>query len=203
MRHTRFAAATAAILVTHIVFTVAQPRLSILAIYGYYYNTLGVIGLRQNSGSNGGIVQIPNARSSAVTVTLTSLRSGVLRVANSATIAANQTSVNFDYDGLALGRDTIVATAAGYLPHTVVIVVATPRLSGGGLPGSALTTSTPGSVSVRPFFASAISFSTGLRLFVISVSSLRISASDSAVLSVCTPACTPNSPGPRDSFTND
>jgi uncharacterized protein YjdB len=94
-------------------------------------------------------VQLPTQRNIVVPVTFTQKQP--TRVALSATtlnIPVNQGYEYFDYRGLTAGRDTIIASAPGYLPDTAIVIVTTPQLDASNLPGTATTTSPPSTVYV-------------------------------------------------------
>ena len=107
------------------------------------------IGARQNRQANEFYVQLPNARTVAVPVTLSQTRpASVALSATALTIPANSGVQYFTFAGLTTGRDTIIATAPGYAPDTAVVIVTTPRLDVTNLPGQSTTTDPPRIVTV-------------------------------------------------------
>ena len=108
-----------------------------------------IIGARQHRLPTDFYVQLPNQRSVAVPVTLTQKRASVLALSATAlSVPANQGLQYFSFGGLIPGRDTIIASAPGYLPDTAFVTVTSPRLRAGGLPGTATTTNPPYTVTV-------------------------------------------------------
>ena len=108
-----------------------------------------VIGNRQHRLATDFSVSTPGNRAVTVPVTLTQKRPAIVSLsATTVTILANQNYQYFGFGGLALGRDTIIASAPGYLPDTGFVTVSTPKLRVFGLPGSAVTTSPPASMTL-------------------------------------------------------
>ena len=107
------------------------------------------LGARQHQGPTDFYVQTPTTRNVPVAVTLTQKQAAVVSLsATSLTLPANQSYQYFTFGGLVPGRDTIIASAPGYLPDTGFVTVTTPRLYVTGLPGTATTTSPPTIVTV-------------------------------------------------------
>ena len=107
------------------------------------------IGARQSRQANDFYVYLPNQRGIPVPVTLTQTRpASVALSATALTIPANSNVQYFTFSGLTTGRDTIIATAPGYLPDTAVVIVTTPRFSVTNLPGQGTTTDPPRIVTV-------------------------------------------------------
>jgi len=108
-----------------------------------------VIGARQTFGTNDQYVMVPSNPSTPVTVTLTQKRPSVTSLsASTLTIPTNIHYQFFTVSALALGRDTIIATATGYLPDTAFITVSTPRIRVDAGSGTATTTSPPRTLAV-------------------------------------------------------
>jgi hypothetical protein len=92
---------------------------------------------------------LPNSRLVPVTVTITHTSPAVDSLSStSLLIPANQNYLTFGYAGLAVGSDTLTATAPGYLSTTAIITVTTPKFITVGFPSTALTTSPPATVTV-------------------------------------------------------
>jgi uncharacterized protein YjdB len=107
------------------------------------------IGARQHQPAQSFYVQTPSTRNVAVSVTLTQKQPTVVALSTtSLTLPANQGYEYFTFGGLIPGRDTIIASAPGYLPDTGFVVVTTPKLYVSGLPGTATTTNAPSTVTV-------------------------------------------------------
>jgi len=119
-----------------VLYTVQTPKLNLSWF-------LSNIGRRQEFGANAFYVYTPDNQASPLAVTLTQKQPFVASL--TATALTIPSGINYQYftaSGLAFGTDTIIASAAGYIPDTAYIRVTTPRLyTGSGLPGSATTTS--------------------------------------------------------------
>jgi uncharacterized protein YjdB len=118
--------------------TVIQPRVR-------FSNRNVVVGRRQYYGPSSFYVYTPDYRTAPLNATITQLHSAVDSIdARALTIA---TSSSYAYYGglygLALGVDTLVVTAPGYLPDTSFVTVSSPRFVVYGMPGSATTTNPP------------------------------------------------------------
>lgn len=91
----------------------------------------------------------PNARGVPVPLTITQTGPGVDSLSSTAlTVPAGSNVAYFGIAGLATGVDTVIVSAAGYRPDTLVVTVTTPRLTVSGL-GGGTTTSPPTSVNVH------------------------------------------------------
>jgi hypothetical protein len=123
-------------------YTVVQPTLGLS-----FFSTL--IGKGQNFGGNPFYVYTPDNRATPLTVTLTQKHSNVDSL--SASTVSITTAQNYQYFGMfaiTQGTDTVIASAPGYLPDTAYFIVSSPKLTTGGLPGSATTTNPPITVTV-------------------------------------------------------
>ena len=108
-----------------------------------------IIGARQHRAANDFYVQTPSIRAVPVAVTLTSSQPGTVALTTSlATIPANSYYQYFSFAGLVPGRDTIVASAPGYLPDTAYVTVTSPALRASGLPATGTTTDPPRNVTL-------------------------------------------------------
>lgn len=125
-----------------VTYTVTTPRIR-------FNTTTYRIGRRQYRNPTDFYVYTPHNRADTLPVTITQLHPD--RVSLSSTQLDIPTGTYYRYFGLSaleFGADTIVVSAPGYLPDTMVVTVTTPRLNAGGLPGTATTTSPPGTVTV-------------------------------------------------------
>lgn len=104
--------------------TVTGPKLSFSAAS---YR----VGLGQRNGSP--YVQVPNNTTAPLQVTFTSTANGAAGLPDSTTIPAGTYYDYFAYDGLAVGTDTVIASAPGHQPDTAFFVVTTPRIAMSGL----------------------------------------------------------------------
>lgn len=93
------------------------------------------------------------------------------------TIASNAPSAPYDISGLALGTDTLIASAAGYDPDTLVLVVTTPRLVVSERVGP-LTVTTNGGPIPEVYVADSL----GQQHASIRPLALRVQSSDTTVL---------------------
>lgn len=124
-----------------VAYTVQTPQLGVSF-------SRAIIGRRQYAPS-GAYAYIPNSRPTSVTATVTRAHPTVDSLSTTTlVIPANTNYLYFDYAGLTVGSDTLTITAPGYLSTSAVITVTTPKLTTGGLPSTALTTSTPSTVTV-------------------------------------------------------
>ena len=79
----------------------------------------------------------PNNRTTPLTVTLSDNHPAVAGLSTNTVTINNGTNIGyFTFSGLTPGLDTVTATAPGYLPTVAYIRVTTPKLIGGGMPGS-------------------------------------------------------------------
>ena len=107
------------------------------------------IGRRQYATPTDFYVTTPSSRPVAVPVTITQTNAAIDSLtATLLTIPQNSYYQYFGLAGLGTGIDTLIATAAGYLPDTAVVIVTTPRLTVSGITGSATTTSPPTTATV-------------------------------------------------------
>ena len=106
-----------------------------------------VIGARQEQPLYSFYAYTPDVRPVPVVVTFTHSNPAALTMVTADTIAANSNVAYFGFSALATGRDTIIASANGYQPDTAVVFVSTPKLLA-YLPGSATTTSPPGTGTI-------------------------------------------------------
>ena len=117
-------------------YTVQTPQLN----FSFSRN---LVGKRQYEPA-GAYVYTPNTRPVPVTVTIAHTRPAFDSLsATTLIIPASQSYLYFGYAGLAVGSDTLTATAPGYLSTTAIITVTTPKFVTYGIPSSALTTSAP------------------------------------------------------------
>ncbi len=107
------------------------------------------IGARQHADPNSFYVSIQTARGVAVPVTLTQKWPTVVSLSTTtATVPANGSLAYFTLGGLITGRDTIIATAPGYLPDTGFVTVSSSKLRVSGTSATATTTSPPSTLTV-------------------------------------------------------
>ncbi len=125
-----------------VLYTVVTPQLQ-------FPSTVYRIGNRQFRTPTDFYVYTPNQRPDTVAVTITqtnapidSLTGTALRILPGSNIAY------FGLAALGTGVDTLIATAAGYRPDTMVVVVTSPRLTGGTLPANLTTTSPPTTATI-------------------------------------------------------
>lgn len=107
-----------------IAVNVVGPKLS-------FSTTTYSVGLGQRSTS--AYVQVPNNTTAALPVTFTSTANGSIGMTDTTTIPAGTYYDYFPFDGLAVGTDTVIASAPGHQPDTAYFVVTTPRISMSGL----------------------------------------------------------------------
>ncbi len=124
-------------------YTVVTPKLNIS------FNSVNV-GRRQYYGPTDFYVYTPDNRATPLSVTLAQSNAAADSLTStSLTIPNGLYYAYFGLAGRALGVDTIIASAPGYLPDTAIVRITTPRLYyGGGLPGTATTTSPPTTVTI-------------------------------------------------------
>lgn len=89
------------------------------------------VGLGQRNGS--AYVQVPNNTTAPLQVTFTSTANGAAGLADTTTIPAGTYYDYFPFEGLAVGADTVIASAPGHQPDTAIFVVTTPRIAMSGL----------------------------------------------------------------------
>ena len=116
------------------VVTVTQPSLSVVAQYP------SVVGVGQYQQYN--YVSIPNPIATPLVVNLS--HPGTVRgtVPASVTIPTGSTSVYFTWTGVAVGLDTVTATATGYGPASTTLTVGAAKLLLSGLPGTTIVNDT-------------------------------------------------------------
>jgi hypothetical protein len=123
-----------------VTWTVTPAKLN-LSWFNYF------IGARQYQTASSFYVQTPQSRATPIAVTLTQLQPTKVGLSTTAlTIPANSNIAYFTFQGLAPGRDTIIASAPGYLPDTGYVTVTSPKLTFlfyQPMPGTATTTSPP------------------------------------------------------------
>jgi hypothetical protein len=106
------------------------------------------IGALQTQPANSFYAYTPNGRPVPVVVTFTHSNPAALTLSSTTdTIPANSNVAYFGFSALTTGRDTIIASASGYLPDTGIVRVTTPKLLA-YLPGSATTTTPPGTATI-------------------------------------------------------
>ena len=141
--------------------------------------TLGVrsyeIGARQHQLANAFYLYTSSSRTVPVTVTLTQKQpSKVGLTTTSIIVPAGQSYAYYSLGGLVPGRDTIIASAPGYIPDTAFVTVTSPRLGiyyYGDLPATATTTNPPSSITLQPFDSSGTSHYASDTIVVHAVSS--------------------------------
>ncbi|MFN2399340.1 MAG: Ig-like domain-containing protein [Gemmatimonadaceae bacterium] len=93
-----------------------------------------VLGVGQNFSA---AVAIPSGTlNPGITVVLSHSNGSVSSTPSTVLVGSGQYSTAFQVNGLALGVDTIVATASGYLPDTAVVSVRPDRVTISGLPAT-------------------------------------------------------------------
>ncbi|MHB1097554.1 MAG: beta strand repeat-containing protein [Gemmatimonadaceae bacterium] len=123
-------------------FTVVTPKLN-------FSFTTSVLGRRQYYGTSSYYVYTPDNRTTPLAVTITQKNAAVDSLSSdSLTIPAASYYAYFGFAGMAVGTDTIIASASGYLPDTAYVRVSSPRVYASGMPATALTTSPQGSITL-------------------------------------------------------
>lgn len=89
------------------------------------------VGLGQRNGNS--YVSVPNNTTAPLPITFTSTANGSVGMTDTTTIPAGTYYDYFPFDGLAIGADTVIASAPGHQPDTAVFIVNTPRISMSGL----------------------------------------------------------------------
>ncbi len=124
-----------------VTYVVQTPKI----IFSFNHN---VIGKRQFD-VNPANIQTPNYLTAPLTATITQKHPTLDSLsATTIVIPSGIYYAYFNYAGLNTGTDTLIVSAPGYLPDTAVLTVSSQRLYTNGLPGSALTTTTPSTVTV-------------------------------------------------------
>jgi hypothetical protein len=115
-------------------YTIAEPQIQ-------FSNPTYRIGRRQHRLSSGDLyVYIPSTRGVPVPVTLTQTRPDVDSLSStSLTIPGTLSYAYFGVAGLGTGADTVIVSAPGYRPDTMVLTVTTPRLLASGLSNGTTT----------------------------------------------------------------
>ncbi|MEA3245169.1 MAG: Ig-like domain-containing protein, partial [Gemmatimonadota bacterium] len=151
-------------------YTVQMPKLN----FNFYSTTLG---RRQTSGVNSYYVYTPDTRTSPLAVTFTQKQASVASLSTSGpTIGSGTYYAYFDASGLAVGTDTVIATAPGYLPDTAFIGVSTTKFTGGGIPSTANTTNPNYTTTV---YAADVN---GTAHYVMDTVVLNVTSSDTTVI---------------------
>ncbi|MHB0964100.1 MAG: beta strand repeat-containing protein [Gemmatimonadaceae bacterium] len=151
-------------------YTVVTPKLN-------FSFTTAVLGRRQYYGPSSYYVYTPDNRTTPLAVTITQKYAAVDSLSSdSLTIPTASYYAYFGFAGMATGTDTIIASAAGYLPDTAVIRVSSPRIIHSGMPTTALTTSPQGQVAV---YAADSLNSTH---YVLDTLVVRVTSSDTTVI---------------------
>ena len=136
----------------HIIFTAAGHRtvdtmtVNVTTPKLNFYISTARLGRRQHFDPNGNgfYVYTPNSRSTPVATTITQTNAAADSLTSTApAIPANSNYVYLDAYGLATGVDTLIVSAAGYLPDTAIIIVTTPQLASSNLPSTTTTTNPP------------------------------------------------------------
>jgi adhesin/invasin len=123
-------------------YTIVTPKLN-FSWYSY------MVGRRQHRYPTDFYVYTPDARLVPVPVTLTQKRPAVESLTTTVPVIDSASNYRyFSFYGLSNGVDTIIATAAGYVPDTAFVQVSSPRLTSCCLPGSGLTTGAPITMTV-------------------------------------------------------
>lgn len=105
--------------------TVQAPQLAITCGNGC---TMGA----GQQGTSWGYVQIPNALSQPLTVTIANADTTIAATAPTITIPSGATYTYYDLRGHATGTTRLVASAPGFAPDSIGVTVTTPYLSSGG-----------------------------------------------------------------------
>jgi uncharacterized protein YjdB len=151
-------------------YAVVTPKINISASA---YN----VGRRQKSGDQDFYVYTPNNRVTPLTVVLTRTARGSIRLtADTLTVPAGTYYAYFGVQGLALGTDTIISSADGYTPDTMIVRVNAPRLTVNNIGGSATTTNPPFGITIY-----AADSTGGSRLTMDTVV-VRVTSTDTTVL---------------------
>ncbi len=153
-----------------VLYTVVQPKLQ------FSFSTYR-IGRRQFRFPNEHYVYTPNTVAAPVAVTITQTNATADSLSGTAlTIPALSNIAYFGFAGRLTGTDTLIATAPGYLPDTAIVIVTSPRITGGSLPGTATTTSPPSTVTIF------LTDSLGSAHYSLDTLLFRASSSNSAIL---------------------
>jgi adhesin/invasin len=122
-------------------FTVVTPTIRFA-----YRNIL--LGRRQYLGGYT-YIYTPDYRATPLAATIVQKHNTVDTLSSTAlTIPTNSYYSYYDVFGVALGTDTLIVSAPGYLPDTAYVTVSTPRLTNCCMPGSATTTNPPFGMTV-------------------------------------------------------
>jgi len=151
-------------------YTVQTPKLN-------FSFTSALIGRRQYFTPTDFYIYTPDNRPSPLAVTFTQRNAAADSLtATSFTIPASSYYQYFGAAGLAVGLDTIIATAPGYLPDTAFIRVSPVKLTNSGLPSTGLTTNSPSTVTVYA------TDSVGNGHYLLDTLSLIVTSSDTTVI---------------------
>ena len=153
-----------------VLYTVQTPKLN-------FSFTSALIGRRQYFTPTDFYVYTPNNVAAPLAVTITQKNSAADSLsAASFTIPAASYYIYFGAAGRTTGVDTLIASAVGYLPDTAVIRIGPQRLTTSGLPGSALTTSSPTTSTVYA------TDSIGNGHYILDTLTIRVVSSDTTVI---------------------
>ena len=123
-------------------YTVIQPKVE------FSFSTYR-IGRRLYRLPTDFYVYVPNNVAAPLTVTITQTNAAADSLSTTAPVIGS--GIYYSYFGLAglqTGTDTLIATAPGYLPDTAFVIVTSRSLSGGGITGTATTTTPPSATTV-------------------------------------------------------
>lgn len=118
-------------------YIVRTPKLS-------FSSTSYRLGVRQHRRATDFYVHTPHNRAEPLAVTITqSNPAGLSLTATSLTIPTGLYYSYFGFAALDAGVDTLIASAPGYLPDTMIVRMTTPAFTSNGIPGSLTTTNPP------------------------------------------------------------
>jgi hypothetical protein len=124
--------------------TVQQPKIQ-------FSFTSALLGRRQSfaAGGNGFYIQTPDNRTSPLSATITQKHNTVDTLTTTAPVIPASTYYKYlDAFALAYGTDTLIVSAAGYLPDTAFITVTTSKFISSNLPATTTTTNPPLGINV-------------------------------------------------------
>ncbi|MGQ0712830.1 MAG: hypothetical protein ACT4PJ_03750 [Gemmatimonadaceae bacterium] len=116
----------------------------------------------------------------ATTFTLTQRRPDIARIPDTLAFPTNFLYRDVVIEGLARGTDTVIASAPGFLPDTLVVVVTTPRLVA---PHTA-----SGTIAAAPILLMMLADSTGVQHTPAGLRTLTASSSNNGVVTPINPA---------------
>lgn len=123
-------------------FIIVRPRVQ-------FSFTTYRIGRRQYRTPTDFYVSTPNTVTAPLEVTITQTNAAIDSLtSNTLTIGAGSYYAYFGLAGLETGVDTLIASAPGFLPDTAVVIITSPRFTGGTIPGTATTTTPPSAVTI-------------------------------------------------------